>query len=83
MKEMELTWAITSKGPRYFSAIFLEGWAVWMLSDVMKTLSPILKSSSRVWHLLAETEYHFCASEMWDQVVGAGCQGRLQTLRPW
>ena len=41
---MELTWAIISKGPRYFSASFLEGWVVQMLSDLMKTLSPILKS---------------------------------------
>ena len=43
VKEMEPTWAMISKGPRYFSASFLEGRVVWMLSDLMKTLSPILK----------------------------------------
>ena len=41
VKETELTWAITSKGPRYFSASFLEGWVVQMLLDLTKTLSPI------------------------------------------
>ena len=35
-----------------------------MLSDLMKTLSPILKSGSRVWHLSAETEYFFCVLDM-------------------
>ena len=38
VKEMEPTWAIISKGPRYFSASFLEGQVVWILSDLMKTL---------------------------------------------
>ena len=45
---MELTCAIISKGPRYISANFLEGWVVWMLSDLTKTLSLILKSGGRV-----------------------------------
>ena len=45
---MELTWAIISKGPRYFSASFLEGWVVQMLSDLTKTLSPIWKSGGGV-----------------------------------
>ena len=35
VKETELTWAIISKGPRYFSASFLEGRVVQMLSDLM------------------------------------------------
>ena len=48
VKEMELTLAIISKGRRYFSASFLEGQVVWMLLDLMKTLSPILKFSSGV-----------------------------------
>ena len=64
VKEMELTWAIISKGPRYFSASFLEGHVVQMLSDLTKTLSPILKSSSRVQHLSVETKYLFCTSDM-------------------
>ena len=63
---MELTCAIISKGPRYFSASFLEGWVVRMLSDLTKTLSPILKSGSGVQHLSVETEYLFCTSDMWD-----------------
>ena len=45
---MEPTCAIISKGPRYFSASFLEGQVVQMLSDLTKTLSPILKSSGGV-----------------------------------
>ena len=64
VKETELTWAIISKGPRYFSVSFLEGWVVRMLSDLMKTLSPILKSSSRVQCLSAENKYLFCTSDM-------------------
>ena len=48
VKETEPTWAIISKGPRYFSVSFLEGWVVQMLSDLTKTLFPILKSSDRV-----------------------------------
>ena len=56
--------AIISKGPRYFSASFLEGQVVQMLSDLTKTLSPILKSSGVVLHLSAETEYLFCMSDM-------------------
>ena len=46
--EMEPTLAMISKGPRYFSASFLEGRVVQILSDLMKTLSPILKSSGGV-----------------------------------
>ena len=61
---MELTWAIISKGPRYFSVSVLVGWVVWMLSDLMKTLSPILKFSNGVQHLSAETEYLFCVLDM-------------------
>ena len=64
VKEMELTWAIVSKGPKYFSASFLEGQVVQMLSDLTKTLSLILKSSGRVQCLSAETEYIFCTSDM-------------------
>ena len=60
VKEMELTWAMISKGPRYFSASFLEGRVVQMLLDLMKTLSPILKSSGKVRRLSAEMEYLFC-----------------------
>ena len=37
-----------SKGPRNFSASFFNGQVVWILSDLMKTLSLILKSSGRV-----------------------------------
>ena len=48
VKEMELTWAIISKGPRYFSASFLEGQVVQMLLDLLKTLPPILRSGSGV-----------------------------------
>ena len=48
VKEMEPTWAIISKGPRYFSVSFLEGQVVQMLSDLTKTLSPILKSGGGV-----------------------------------
>ena len=49
MKETELTCTIISKGPRYFSVSFLEGWVVvQMLLDLTKTLSLILKSGSRV-----------------------------------
>ena len=64
VKEMEQTWAIISKGPRYFSVSFLEGWVVQMLLDLTKTLSPILKSDSRVQCLSAETEYLFCTLDM-------------------
>ena len=64
VKEMEPTWAIISKGPRYFSVSFLEVQGVQMLLDLMKTLSPILKSSGRVQCLLAETEYLFCMLDM-------------------
>ena len=64
VKETELTCAIVSKGPRYFSASFLEGRVVWMLSDLTKTLSLILKSGGGVQHLSAETEYLFCALDM-------------------
>ena len=64
---MEPTCAIISKGPRYFSASFLEGWVVQMLLDLTKTLSPILKSSGGVQRQSVETEYLFCASDMWDQ----------------
>ena len=64
---MELTCAIISKGPRYFSASFLEVQVVWMLSDLTKTLSLILKSGGGVQHLSVETEYRFWASDMWDQ----------------
>ena len=38
VKEMKLTWAIISKGPRYFSASFLEGQVVQMLLDLMKSV---------------------------------------------
>ena len=48
VKEMELTRAILSKGPRYFSASLLEGWVVQMSSDFTKTLSLILKSGGGV-----------------------------------
>ena len=48
VKETELTCAIISKGPRYFSASFLEGQVVWMLLDLTNTLSLILKSGGRV-----------------------------------
>ena len=48
VKETEPTWAIILKGPRYFSVSFLEGWVAWILSDLMKTLSPILKSGGGV-----------------------------------
>ena len=48
VKETEPTWAIISKGPRYFSASFIEGWVVQILLDLMKTLSLILKSDGRV-----------------------------------
>ena len=64
MNETELTCAIISKGPRYFSVSFLEGQVVWMLSDLTKTLSLILKSSGGVQHLSVETEYLFCALDM-------------------
>ena len=36
--EMEPTCAIISKGPRYFSVSFLEGWVVQMLLDLKKRL---------------------------------------------
>ena len=64
VNETELTCAIISKGPRYFSACFLEGWVVWMLLDLTKTLSPILKSGGGVRCLSADTEYLFCTSDM-------------------
>ena len=67
VKEMEPTCTIISKGPRYFSASFLEGRVVRMLSDLTKTLSPILKSGGGVQRLSAETKYLFCALDMWDQ----------------
>ena len=67
VKEMELTWARISKWPRNFSASFFDSWVVQILSDLMKTLSPILKSSGRVQHLSVEVEYHFCALEMWER----------------
>ena len=61
---MEPTCAIISKGPRYFSVSFLEGRVVQMLSNLTKTLSPILKSGSEVRRLSAETEYLFCVLDM-------------------
>ena len=67
VKEIEPTCTIISKGPRYFSVSFLEGWVVQMLSDLTKTLSPILKSSGGVRCLSVETKYLFCASDMWDR----------------
>ena len=83
MKEMEPTWAIISKGPRYFSASFLERWVVWMLFDLMETLSPILKSSGGVWCLLAETEYHLCTSDLWDQSYQCRSFRLTTNLGPW
>ena len=56
VKETELTWAIISNGPRYFSASFLEGQVLQMLSDLTKTLSPILKFGGGVQCLSAETK---------------------------
>ena len=56
LKEMESTWAITLKGPKYFSKSFLEGQVVQRLSDLTKTLSPTLKSSGGVQHLSVEVE---------------------------
>ena len=67
VKEMEPTWARISKGPRNFSASFFDSRVVRILSDLMKTLSPILKSGGGVWHLSVDTEYRFCTSEMWEQ----------------
>ena len=64
VNETEPTCAIISKGPRYFSASFLEGWVVQMLLDLTKTLSPILKSSGGVQCLSAENKYLFCTSDM-------------------
>ena len=37
-KETELTWANISKGSKYFSVSFLEGWVVQILLDLTKTL---------------------------------------------
>ena len=81
MKETELTWAMISKGPRYFFASFLEGWVVWMLSDLTKTLSPILKSSSGVQCLSMETEYCFCMLDMCDQ--SCWCRSLRLTAKSW
>ena len=78
---MEPTCAIISKGPRYFSVSFLEGQVVRMLSDLTKTLSPILKSGGGVQHLSAETEYLFCASDMWDQ--SCWCRLLRSTAKSW
>ena len=78
---MEPTCAIISKGPRYFSASFLEGQVVWMLSDLTKTLSQILKSGGRVRRLSVETEYLFCALDMWDQ--SCWCRLLRSTAKSW
>ena len=64
MKETEPTCTIISKGPRYFSASFLEGWVVQMLSDLTKTLSLILKSGGGVQCLSVETKYLFCVLDI-------------------
>ena len=79
MKETELTWAIISKGPRYFSVSFLEGWVVQMLLDLTKTLSPILKSGSRVQCLFGEDRISFLhvkyvGSELLVQVIEIDCK---------
>ena len=38
VKEMEPTWAIVSKGLKYFFVSFLEGQVVQMLLDLMKSV---------------------------------------------
>ena len=78
---MEPTCAIISKGPRYFSASFLEGRVVRMLLDLTKTLSLILKSGSRVQCLSAETEYLFYVSDMWDW--SCWCRSSRSTTKSW
>ena len=67
VKETELTCTIISKGPRYFSVSFLEGQVVWMLSDLTKTLSLILKSSSRV--RVSFLHIGYVGSELLVQVI--------------
>ena len=52
------------KGPKNFSESFFDGLIVQILSELTKTLSPILKFGGGVWQQSADIEYHCCALDM-------------------